>query len=68
LEGFVLYSFDYFFTSIWLFTEVFVGICRISMSRKRKLKKVCFDLEVQEQNVVASKFAIEEHCSIKVGN
>jgi hypothetical protein len=41
LEELVLYSFDYFFTSIWLFTKVFVWIRRISIGRERKLKKVC---------------------------
>jgi len=32
---------------IWLFTNVFVWICRIAMGRERKLKKVCCDQEVQ---------------------
>ncbi len=39
---------------IWLFIKVFVLICRISMRKERKLKKVCYDLEVQKQNVVTS--------------
>jgi hypothetical protein len=30
------------------------------MGRKRKLKKVCCDQEIQEQNVVASKLASGE--------
>jgi hypothetical protein len=30
------------------------------MGRKRKLKKVCCDQEVQEQNVATPKLAIEE--------
>jgi hypothetical protein len=46
--------------SIWLFTKVFIWICRIAMSRKRKLKKVCCDWEVQEQNVVALESATKK--------
>ncbi len=48
--------------SIWLFTKVFVWICRIAMGRKRKLKKVYYDQEVQEQNVVASELATKKKC------
>jgi hypothetical protein len=46
--------------SLWLFINVFVWICRIAMGRKRKLKKVYCEQEVQKQNVVALKLAIEE--------
>jgi hypothetical protein len=46
--------------SIWLFIKVIVWICRIATGRKRKLKKVCCNWEVQEQNVGTPKLAIEE--------
>ncbi len=46
--------------SIWLFIKVFVWIYRIAMGRKRKLKKVCYDWIVQEQNVVAPDLTIEK--------
>jgi hypothetical protein len=32
------------------------------MGRKRKLKKVYYDQEVQEQNVVASELATKKKC------
>jgi hypothetical protein len=32
---------------IWLFTKVFIWICKILMGRKKKLKKVCCDPKVQ---------------------
>ncbi len=45
---------------IWLFIKVFVWICKISMDRGKKLKKVCCGPEVQKQNVVTSKLSIKE--------
>jgi len=55
-----------FSISIWLFIEVFVWICRISIGRRRKLKKVCCDSEVQQKNVVASKLAIREQNAFRI--
>jgi len=57
---FIIWSFGKGKKSIWLFTKVFIWICKIAMDRKSKLKKVCCDREVQEQNVYALELATME--------
>ncbi len=45
---------------IWLYIKVLVWICRIAMGRKKKLKRVSCDWEVQKQNLVTLELATKE--------